>query len=401
MLEKRLGEVEYLAGDYSIADMTTYVWLRNPKHQDQTLDDYPNVKRWFDAIACAARSAARAQEGRGGRQELHGDEEGKLAMDDRSSSVGILVIGLILGWMGINPAAHAADAYQPDPKLVEAAQEGRQVLLYTTQIVDQIVRPLIKSFQSYVPGVDVKYVRADGLALDGAHDQRGPRRPCPVGSSGSWSTASAPSCKNGFAAQFEVPSAKGLPSTLVDPKGCWIATNLGVRSAAYNTQLVPKEVAPHSYQDLLDPRWKGKMVWNPKSMTGAWGFISTVIKGMGEEQGMTYLRALAKQDIVPLPIAIRAVLDRVIGGEYAIGLEMNNTHAAISAAQGAPVQWVPLNPVSETIQVGRHHQGRAASERGPVVHRLHGLTRRPGDFPRQRLLADAPGCQRQDSGAAA
>ena len=86
-------------------------------------------------------------------------------MDDRSSSVGILVIGLILGWMGINPAAHAADAYQPDPKLVEAAKKEGQVLLYTTQIVDQIVRPLIKSFQSYVPGVDVKYVRADGLAL--------------------------------------------------------------------------------------------------------------------------------------------------------------------------------------------------------------------------------------------
>ena len=47
-------------------------------------------------------------------------------MDDRSSSVGILAIGLILGWMGINPAAHAADAYQPDPKLVEAAKkEGK------------------------------------------------------------------------------------------------------------------------------------------------------------------------------------------------------------------------------------------------------------------------------------
>jgi iron(III) transport system substrate-binding protein len=45
------------------------------------------------------------------------------------------------------------------------------------------------------------------------------------------------------------------------------------------------------------------------------------------------------------------VLDRVIAGEYAIGLEMNNTHAAISAAHGAPVKWVPLNPVSETVQV--------------------------------------------------
>jgi iron(III) transport system substrate-binding protein len=126
---------------------------------------------------------------------------------------------------------------------------------------------------------------------------------------------------------------------------------LGVRSAAYNTQLVPKEVAPRSYQDLLDPRWKGKMVWNPKSMTGAWGFIATVMKSMGDEQGMSYLRQLAKQDVVPLPIAIRAVLDRVIAGEYAIGLEMNNSHAAISAGQGAPVQWVPLDPVSETLQV--------------------------------------------------
>jgi GST-like protein len=50
VLDKRLGEQEYLAGDYSIADMTTYVWLRNPTHQDQTLDDYPNIKRWFNAI---------------------------------------------------------------------------------------------------------------------------------------------------------------------------------------------------------------------------------------------------------------------------------------------------------------------------------------------------------------
>ena len=50
VLEKRLGEVDYLAGDYSIADIATYVWLRNPKHEGITLDDYPNVKRWFNAI---------------------------------------------------------------------------------------------------------------------------------------------------------------------------------------------------------------------------------------------------------------------------------------------------------------------------------------------------------------
>jgi GSH-dependent disulfide-bond oxidoreductase len=50
VMEQRLGEVDYLAGDYSIADMTTYVWLRNPKNIGQKVDDYPNIKRWFEAI---------------------------------------------------------------------------------------------------------------------------------------------------------------------------------------------------------------------------------------------------------------------------------------------------------------------------------------------------------------
>src|SRR3954454_21006890 len=161
-------------------------------------------------------------------------------MDDRSSNVGILAIGLALAWMSVISAAHAADAYQPDPKLVEAAKKEGQVLLYTTQIVDQIVRPLIKSFQSYVPGVDVKYVRADGVALTVrlTNEARANRVQsdiwCLVDSVG-------PLLQNGFAAEFEVPSAKGLPRALVDPKHRWVATNLGVRSAAYNTQLVPKE----------------------------------------------------------------------------------------------------------------------------------------------------------------
>jgi iron(III) transport system substrate-binding protein len=262
---------------------------------------------------------------------------------------GSILALIIAGPTGL-AAAHAADAYQPDPQLVEAAKKEGHVLLYTTHIVDQIVRPLIKSFQTYVPGVDVKYVRADGLALTVrlTNEARANRVQSDV-----WCLVDSvgPVLQSGFAAEFDIPSAKGLPLSLVDPKRRWVATNLGVRSAAYNTQLVPKEFAPRSYQDLLDPRWKGKIVWNPKSMTGAWGFIATVMKSMGDEQGMNYLRKLAKQDVVPLPIAIRAVLDRVIGGEYAIGLEMNNTHAAISAAQGAPVQWVPLDPVSETIQV--------------------------------------------------
>ena len=51
VIDKRLGEVEYLAGAYSIADMATFPWLRLYKYQGQTLENYPNLKRWFDAIA--------------------------------------------------------------------------------------------------------------------------------------------------------------------------------------------------------------------------------------------------------------------------------------------------------------------------------------------------------------
>ncbi|MGF1574623.1 MAG: glutathione S-transferase N-terminal domain-containing protein [Cyanophyceae cyanobacterium] len=50
VLDRRLSEVEYLAGDYSIADIATFPWLRGYANQGQDLNDYPQVKRWFEAI---------------------------------------------------------------------------------------------------------------------------------------------------------------------------------------------------------------------------------------------------------------------------------------------------------------------------------------------------------------
>ena len=51
VMDKRLGESEYLAGDdYSIADMATFPWTRSIDRQGHSFDAYPNVKRWFDAI---------------------------------------------------------------------------------------------------------------------------------------------------------------------------------------------------------------------------------------------------------------------------------------------------------------------------------------------------------------
>ena len=50
VLNTRLGEAEYLAGDYSIADIATFPWVSRFEWHNTKLADYPNVDRWFKAI---------------------------------------------------------------------------------------------------------------------------------------------------------------------------------------------------------------------------------------------------------------------------------------------------------------------------------------------------------------
>ena len=50
VMNKRLADREFLAGDYSIADMASIGWTRSYKNQGQELEDFPHLKRWFDAI---------------------------------------------------------------------------------------------------------------------------------------------------------------------------------------------------------------------------------------------------------------------------------------------------------------------------------------------------------------
>ena len=56
VIDRRLKDHDYLAGEYSIADVATFPWLRSHENQGQKLEDYPNLKRWFDVVA--ARPAA-------------------------------------------------------------------------------------------------------------------------------------------------------------------------------------------------------------------------------------------------------------------------------------------------------------------------------------------------------
>ena len=50
VLNKRLADREFIADDYSIADMAAYPWIVPWQKQQQNLDDFPNLKRWFENI---------------------------------------------------------------------------------------------------------------------------------------------------------------------------------------------------------------------------------------------------------------------------------------------------------------------------------------------------------------
>jgi GST-like protein len=86
ILDKRLGESAYLAGpDYTIADIATFPWTRSIDRQGHSLDDFPNVKRWSDAINArpgVAKGVTVLEDVRGERKPLS-DEERAVMFGDK------------------------------------------------------------------------------------------------------------------------------------------------------------------------------------------------------------------------------------------------------------------------------------------------------------------------------
>ena len=64
VMNKRLADREFIAGNYSIADMASYPWIVPHQRQQQRLDDFPHLKRWFETIRArpaVERAYARAE----------------------------------------------------------------------------------------------------------------------------------------------------------------------------------------------------------------------------------------------------------------------------------------------------------------------------------------------------
>jgi len=83
VMDKHLGKTAYFAGEYSIADIAIFPWTRSYANQGVDLDEYPNVKRWFDAISArpAVQRGVKVLADR--RRPSTGDREREILFGDR------------------------------------------------------------------------------------------------------------------------------------------------------------------------------------------------------------------------------------------------------------------------------------------------------------------------------
>ena len=242
-------------------------------------------------------------------------------------------------------------AYAVDQALIDAARKEGSVVWYSTLIVNQIVRPMVAAFEAKYPGIKVEYSRASSsdVALKIANEARAGRVQSDL-FDGSNTVFLLRDSR--LVAPYTPEAVKDWPAELKSKDGTWTGLNLFYWTAAYNTNLVKPEDVPKTYADLLDPKWKGKIAWTyDPTPGGPPGFVHNIVSTMGQEKGMEYLRAFAKQEPVTIPGAQRVVLDHVISGEYPLCVMILNNHAAISIKAGAPVKWLKMEPLLSTMSL--------------------------------------------------
>ncbi len=107
----------------------------------------------------------------------------------------------------------------------------------------------------------------------------------------------------------------------------------------YNTKLLTRAQVPKTYQELLDPKWRGKMAMVGSNTGVTW------VGGALNLSGEDYVAKLARQEPVVHMVSARALLDMIVNGEYPCSPTIMDSHIARSKQAGAPVDWVPLEPV--------------------------------------------------------
>ena len=169
--------------------------------------------------------------------------------------------------------------------------------------------------------------------------------------------------KQGVLGHYLSPEDRFYPTQFKD-QGYWTTTNMNVHVLAYNTRLLMREKLPTTYEDLLIPVWRGKMVLDASEQ-----WFALMLQIMGKEKGLRYIAALAKQNILLRreSSAMRAQL--IAAGEAPLDIDSTLGPVDQLKKRGAPIDWFTVGSV-------------------PVVTSAHGVASRPLHPNAARLYID-------------
>jgi iron(III) transport system substrate-binding protein len=231
------------------------------------------------------------------------------------------------------------------PALIEAAKKEGKVVWYTS--VDlKLAQRIGKAFETKFPGLAC---RVERTGAERVFQRIGQEYSSNIRAVDVVNTSDAAHVvvwkRNGWLEPY-VPEdvAKFYPDEHKDPDGMFASFRIFLSVIAYNTNLVKKEDAPKSFADLLDPKWKGKIV---KAHPGYSGTIMTATFQMARDLGWGYFEKLAQQNIMQLqsasdPPKKLALGERAVqadGVEYLV-LSLKESGQPIEpvyAAEGSPL----------------------------------------------------------------
>jgi iron(III) transport system substrate-binding protein len=144
------------------------------------------------------------------------------------------------------------------------------------------------------------------------------------------------------------PLHANLIPQAVAPHREWAGPRVYLFVQAYNTRVVPKAELPKTYDDLLHPRWKGRIAIEGKEQE--WFF--TLVQAMDEAQGLKYFRALAANGL-QVRMGNALLTNLVVAGDVPFALTLYSYLPEQAKRAGAPIDWIALAPtIAATDAVG-------------------------------------------------
>ena len=262
------------------------------------------------------------------------------------SSLFVLFIGCVLsvlpaGAATIGEIADKIKSFKPQERinyLLKGAQAEGEMVYYGTLPIDEFL-PLARAFNQRYRSIALHHYFSprDGILSRTLTEARAGRHAfdiVQVDLSYGYQLLNA-----NLVQPYAIPGANRFFDGTYDPAGSWHSMYYLTTALIYNTKALKAEQAPKSYDDLLQPAWKGKMLFDPEA-----GYILAAMEATwGREKAVTYLGRLAKQDI-SYRRGGTLTTQVVTSGEYPIGIAINGETSAAIREKGAPLGFKVLAP---------------------------------------------------------